>query len=936
MNKTSFKKQRYPSGKESGIALIITLALIVLVTVAAVAFFTRATSNRSVEASRANQILARQLAETGSDYTVGNFILEIVTNSTNNPVIPGNYVPTNDMVPAQLVSSNILPTNLLSSTFVNLLRQSLPPTAGQVAASPNIPFETNASSNDSTANPSENGRLVDTNRWSAPQLIPGGFTSTNQLPNWIYINRDGTLTNAVTTNDYTNIIGRFAYNAYDIGGLLDVNVAGYPPSVIAPGDTNMPVLKGTLAGADLTNIPGITSEDVTSFINWRNSNTANAAQSYLSDVTNAAAGGFLNAGNTNGDQFFASRQDLIRYATLQNQDFTNALPYLTHFTRELAAPSIPGITNTNRFALTNLSINVVTNITAILTNTIYFTVNANEYEPPNGDLGTPNWTDPDPNFKAMGIALNMIDQFNNGISTNPDTNVVASPLGGGNNITIAGKKALPYIARVYAVCNISPDPNNLGGFVCNGSLVPEVWIPPGGMTNCNILPQYNSPSPAPTITITATPASGNAPQPVVLTLQGSGGGTNSPNLVPDGTSAQGGWSENLAFATAPAPPYAASGFFAAAPGTIPPPPPPSPPTPGTSNTYTFTITLAINGLSFLLSTGDNTVNYNAFGLDSSIPPLASAPLTISASLPNLQANSDQNHAFGVAVYSEDPRTLRNSGMAFDFPGELDLSSATFGNDVVAAGLPGPVIPSVPYPKGISDTNYVPPYSQINSVGELGYVFRELPGRTIDFVSGINTKSGFNTNGPNVSGPWSADWQLLDFFSAYSAPTNSLGFPVRAGVLNLNTRQQSVLAAVLSGTTATNSPTVTNFISQSDATNIASNMVSMTTTNPWFTRAQLVDLVYSCSTNGSLSIGTDKQALESVVRALGEVGQVRTWNLLIDVIAQTGKFPATLQAAGSGSLGSQFIVGGEDRIWTSVAIDRFTGQVIDRQTEQVKQ
>ena len=209
MNKASFKKQRYPSGKESGIALIITLALIVLVTVAAVAFFTRATSNRSVEASRANQILARQLAETGSDYTVGNFILEIVTNSTNNPVIPGNYVPTNDMVPAQLVSSNILPTNLLSSTFVNLLRQSLPPTAGQVAASPNIPFETNASSNDSTANPSENGRLVDTNRWSAPQLIPGGFTSTNQLPNWIYINRDGTLTNAVTTNDYTNILAAF-------------------------------------------------------------------------------------------------------------------------------------------------------------------------------------------------------------------------------------------------------------------------------------------------------------------------------------------------------------------------------------------------------------------------------------------------------------------------------------------------------------------------------------------------------------------------------------------------------------------------------------------------------------------------------------------------------------------------------------------------------
>ena len=73
-------------------------------------------------------------------------------------------------------------------------------------------------------------------------------------------------------------------------------------------------------------------------------------------------------------------------------------------------------------------------------------------------------------------------------------------------------------------------------------------------------------------------------------------------------------------------------------------------------------------------------------------------------------------------------------------------------------------------------------------------------------------------------------------------------------------------------------------------------------------------------------------LESVVRALGEVGQTRTWNLLIDVVAQAGHFSS---GAGSSPTGSQFIVGGENRIWVSTAIDRFTGQVIDRQVEQVK-
>ena len=62
-------------------------------------------------------------------------------------------------------------------------------------------------------------------------------------------------------------------------------------------------------------------------------------------------------------------------------------------------------------------------------------------------------------------------------------------------------------------------------------------------------------------------------------------------------------------------------------------------------------------------------------------------------------------------------------------------------------------------------------------------------------------------------------------------------------------------------------------------------------------------------------------------------QTRTWGLLIDVIAQTGKYALD---ATSVDQGNKFVVEGEQHYWVHVAIDRFTGQVLDRQVEVVKE
>jgi len=60
-------------------------------------------------------------------------------------------------------------------------------------------------------------------------------------------------------------------------------------------------------------------------------------------------------------------------------------------------------------------------------------------------------------------------------------------------------------------------------------------------------------------------------------------------------------------------------------------------------------------------------------------------------------------------------------------------------------------------------------------------------------------------------------------------------------------------------------------------------------------------------------GWTKEQKEAIARALAEMGQARTWNLMIDVIAQTGKC-----APGETD---RFIVQGEKRYWLHIALAR---------------
>jgi Tfp pilus assembly protein PilX len=189
-----------------------------------------------------------------------------------------------------------------------------------------------------------------------------------------------------------------------------------------------------------------------------------------------------------------------------------------------------------------------------------------------------------------------------------------------------------------------------------------------------------------------------------------------------------------------------------------------------------------------------------------------------------------------------------------------------------------------------------------SVGEMGYAFRDQPFKSLDFL----------TNN-------SADTGLLDLFCVNDNTNSSR---LRAGVVNLNSKQSSVLASLIARVLQKDDSTSSE-VSSTNANTIGANLASRTSGAPMTNRGDTVSDVASDST-----LLLTKTQHEAIIRAVSDGGQTRTWNLMIDLIAQSGRYPPTATAL------SDFVVEGEKRYWLHVAIDRFTGEVIDQQLEEV--
>ena len=249
-----------------------------------------------------------------------------------------------------------------------------------------------------------------------------------------------------------------------------------------------------------------------------------------------------------------------------------------------------------------------------------------------------------------------------------------------------------------------------------------------------------------------------------------------------------------------------------------------------------------------------------------------------------------------------------------------------------------------YPGGATTTGSSTPYyttstsyhpimlnRPLRNVAELGYAFRDLPWKTLDFFTDK-----------------SADADLLDIFTINdgpqvldgSSPPNVIGMApptMVAGSVNLNTTQTADLQSVLAGTILgeINSTTVNKTGSgATDAPVLAGNIITATSTTPMqnkaelLTRANLPTTILPTASNDDQAV---KARREVVPRAVSSVSQTRVWNLVIDVVAQTGRYKPNAQ-----SLQNDFVVEGEQHYWVHVAIDRLTGQVLDKQIEVVNE
>jgi hypothetical protein len=209
-----------------------------------------------------------------------------------------------------------------------------------------------------------------------------------------------------------------------------------------------------------------------------------------------------------------------------------------------------------------------------------------------------------------------------------------------------------------------------------------------------------------------------------------------------------------------------------------------------------------------------------------------------------------------------------------------------------------------------------------TVGEFGYGIDTS-------TAGLPTlKFWDSTNNPPTQYPFQYA-PVLDFFS-YN-PISSV-YP-RAGIVNLYTRNAPVLAAILSrtfekdpGPTPPPSPTPP-IVSAADAIAAANAIITETQRvlagNPTYGSVQQTDLTRAiagrlakAAVDAVPNLATSDETKNTVARALAEMGQTRTWNLLIDVIAQTGKYKPNSDLSGS-----NFVVEGEKRYWLHIALGR---------------
>lgn len=347
-----------------GAALVIVLIFVVLLAGLVIAYFSRSMTDRKLSDSSLAGSQADQLARSALDIIVSGLKQEIANGSNATTV---GVAPNASTVYAPLDPANSVPVRhqpaggadgAAPSPIPNLVRSSMrnDPIAAPAVASMASPLS-------STSDPSLNGRFISLARWNKHLLIPRKNPASQTdatpvdsfvAPDWVFVTGKGP---AVLTAPDPDVIGRYAFAIYDEGGLLDVNVAGFPSIMAGNATTSAQVAgKVSVAYADLTQL-GLSAAEVDAIVGWRNhatlqaggtfgqpdfSGSATAGIAYAKHVAERASGRAQAATmvwNGRTDQAVLSRQQLL--GLQRSLGFNaSALQYLGTFSRSLDQPAL--------------------------------------------------------------------------------------------------------------------------------------------------------------------------------------------------------------------------------------------------------------------------------------------------------------------------------------------------------------------------------------------------------------------------------------------------------------------------------------------------------------------------------------------------------------------------------------------------------------------
>jgi Tfp pilus assembly protein PilX len=367
-----------PAGNRRGVALVIILAFVVLLTGLVIAFFSRSIVDRQISNSSVSRAKVSAFADGAVNAIVDQLKQEIVLNSSSTPLTSGTiYTP---LSPAAMLPQLTGTIGITGTAALNLLKLSNPGQPFYTSSMGTIPATAVAVS---STIPSLNGRYVSPARWNKHYLVPLATNATDSTPDpttftppsWVLVARDGSnptptaLSSNLTASpsSTSSVVGRYAFAIYHEGGLLDVNAAGYPSTT----GSNLSAYKPALAYADLTQIPGgLTPAMIDNLVAWRNyasipvpgpsflnpnfSSVPASGSNYFNLIVSNSAGFLTVSGtaqsNSQTDRMFTSRQELIKFLQTGlglSGTSLNVLNYLATFTRDINQPSYVRLQSTN-------------------------------------------------------------------------------------------------------------------------------------------------------------------------------------------------------------------------------------------------------------------------------------------------------------------------------------------------------------------------------------------------------------------------------------------------------------------------------------------------------------------------------------------------------------------------------------------------------------